>query len=367
MNILFMNNFRGSAVYGIELWMLRMANALRARGHPAWLACRPGDGLCLAAQAARVPVLPYTPGKGLNLALSLHLRRFVEENRMDVICLKTYHDLRLATWACRGLPVRIFCRRGNMKDIRNNLRHFFHIALLRPEILVPSASLKTEFSKIVWLHPRRIHVLHHGLDVERYQAADVLPAAKDAIVFLGRLHFDKGIDILLDAWAIVVAQFPRARLVLVGNGDQSAYSSQAERLNISHTLTFAGYHSDVRPWLKEAAAMVLPSRREGAGYVLIEAMAASLPVVATRLDCITEYVDEGKTGWLIPPADAPALAEALLNLIRDPETSRRMGTAGLQRVRERFSLDATVNRLAAIFSNGAAAAAAAEAITYNYK
>lgn len=353
MNILFMNNFRGSAVYGIELWMLRMANTLRARGHTAWLACRPGDGLCLAAQTARVPVLPYTPGKGLNLALSLHLRRFVQENRIDVICLKTYHDLRLATWACRGLPVRIFCRRGNMKDIRNNLRHFFHIALLQPEILVPSSSLKTEFSRIPWVRPGRIHVLHHGLDVERYRAPDIPPAAKGAIVFLGRLHFDKGIDILLEAWATVVAHFPHARLVLVGNGDQASYQAQAERLHIAHTLTFAGYHSDVRPFLKEAQALVLPSRREGAGYVLIEAMAASLPVVATRLDCITEYVDEGKTGSLVPPADAPALAEALLNLIRDPETSRRMGIAGLQRVREHFSLDATVQRLEAIFSHSA--------------
>ena len=353
MNILFMNNFRGDAVYGIELWMLRMAQALNPRGHSAWLACRPGDGLCRAAQAARVPVLPYSPSKGLNPALARHIRRFVQENQIRVICLKTYHDLRLATWACRGLPVRIFCRRGNMKDIRNTLRHFLHIALLRPEILVPSASLKTEFSTISWVNPRRIHVLHHGVDVERYRTLDIQPAAPGAMVFLGRLHFDKGIDILLDAWATVVAQIPDARLVLVGHGDQATYQAQADRLHIAHALTFAGYHSDVRPFLKEALAMVLPSRREGAGYVLIEAMAASLPVIATRLDCIAEYVDDGLTGQLVPPADAPALAKALLNLYRDPEASRRMGAAGLQRVREHFSLDATVQRLEAIFSRSA--------------
>ncbi len=362
MPILFMNNFRGTDVYGIELWMLRMAHALRERGHSVWLACRPDDGLGRAAQTQNVPILPYAPTKGLNLGIAHRIRRFVQENHITVICLKTYHDLRLATWACRGLPVRIFCRRGNMKDIRNTLRHYLHIALLRPEILVPSASLKTEFSRISWVHPDRIHVLHHGLDVERYQATDIPSAAKDAIVFLGRLHFDKGIDVLLDAWATVVAQIPHARLVLVGNGDQATYSSQAERLNITSTLTFAGYHSDVRPWLKEATAMVLPSRREGAGYVLIEAMAAGLPVVATRLDCITEYVDEGTTGWLVPPADATALAEALLNLLRDPETSRRMGNAGLQRVREHFSLNATVQRLETIFAKSDSPP---EAITIN--
>ncbi len=353
MNILFINNFRGADAYGIELWMLRMAHALRDRGHSAWLACRPNDGLWCAAQASNVPVIPYSPTKGLNLGVANHIRRFVQDNRIEVICLKTYNDLRMATWACRGLPVRIFCRRGSMRAIQNNLRHYFHIALLRPEILVPSASLKTEFSRISWVSPSRIHVIHHGLDVERYQAADIQPAAKGAIVFLGSLHFVKGIDVLLDAWATVVAKIPNARLVLVGNGDQAAYEAQAERLGIAHTLTFAGYHSDVRPWLKEAAAMVLSSRQEGAGYVLIEAMAAGLPVVATRLNSITEYVDDGKTGWLVPPADAPALAEALLNLWRDPEASHRMGIAGLQRVRERFSLEATVQRLEAIFSKSA--------------
>lgn len=354
MKILFINNFRGEDVYGIELWMLRMSCALRARGHSTQLACRPNGGLWRAAQREKCPVAPYDPGKGLDFAAARQLRRRVQAEEIDVVCLKTYNDLRVAAWACRGLPIRLFCRRGSMHDVKNNLRHFLHLAWLKPEILVPSEALKNEFSRIRWVNPARIHVMHHGLDVDRYQAPEVQSAAKGAVVFLGRLCYDKGIDVLLEAWAAVTKQRPSARLVLVGSGDQTAYQAQAQALGLADRISFAGYQSDVRPWLKGAAAMVLPSRREGAGYVLIEAMAAALPVVASRLECIEEYVEDGQTGFLTPPGDAAALTDALVKILSDEGLARRMGEAGLNRVRERFSLEATVQRMESILAGTAA-------------
>lgn len=350
MKVLFINSSRDEEVYGIELWMLRMVRELQALGHPSWLACRSDGGLWHAAQREQCPLKPYDPGKGLGLHASQVIRDLIRREGIDAVCVKTYHDLRLTAWACRGLPVKLFCRRGNIHDVKNNWRHFFHLALLKPEIIVPSHALKTEFSRISWINPRRIHVLHHGLNPERYRSSEVQSLAPGAVIFVGRLCFDKGIDVLLEAWAMVVRQIPTARLVLVGSGNQAAYQAQTQRLGITHAVLFAGYQVDVRPWLKKAAALVLPSRREGAGYVLIEAMAAGLPVAASRLECIAEYVKDGQTGLLVPPMDIALLADAILKIMRDGDMARNMGTAGLQRVRDQFSLAATGQKLESIMS-----------------
>ena len=349
MKTVFINNYRGEDLYGIELWMLRMSRALMGHGHQIWLACRPSKGLWLAAQREKVPVIAYDPCKGLDWVGVRQIRCVAQGEKLDAVCVKTYNDLRVAALACRGLPLRLFCRRGAMHDVKNNVRHFFHLAVLKPEILVPSAALKRDFLRIRWMNSKRLHVLHHGLDAAHYQAPNVIPVAQGGVVFVGRLCFDKGVDVLLEAWAQVIRQIRGVSLVVVGGGDQVAYAAQAQVLNIADRVVFAGYQADVRPWLKEAALLVLPSRREGAGYVLIEAMATGLPVVASALESIAEYVKDGKTGLLVPPADAAALAAAILKVLKNRDLGQRMGAAGLQRVRNVFSLATTVQRLEGLF------------------
>ncbi len=347
MNLLFVNNFKGEGVYGIELWMIRCGAALNRLGHAAFLACRPNHPIAEAAGRHGLGIVPYDPGKGLDLPCIFQLRRFLKEQKIQSVCVKTYNDLRNVCLASLGLPVRVFDRRGNMYDIKNNARHFLHMTLLRPRLIVPSQALKNEFSRFWWMPASRIHVLHHGVELARYQ--DVPPAFPPAerfnAVFVGRLCPDKGIDVLLQAWKALAQYKPPARLLFVGGQEDHDYPAMARELGLEKLVHFAGYQTDVRPWLASARLLVLPSRREGAGFILLEAMASGLPVVATHLECIAEYVQDGETGRLVPPGSAEELSKALHDLIAHPDLAAHMGQKGLQRATQEFSSEISIARL----------------------
>lgn len=141
-------------------------------------------------------------------------------------------------------------------------------------------------------------------------------------VFVGVLDRVKGVGTLLDAWAQVVARVPSARLTIVGDGPQS----HALRRRASSSVTFTGAvpRSSVRVLIDDASVLVLPSRSEGFGRIIVEAMARGRPVIASDAGAIPELVDDGTTGILVPVGDAAGLAHALTTLLNDPQTLRRM-------------------------------------------
>jgi glycosyltransferase involved in cell wall biosynthesis len=114
-------------------------------------------------------------------------------------------------------------------------------------------------------------------------------------------------------------------------------------------VVFAGHRTDVPEILQALDIFVLPSNWEGLPNAVLEAMAAGLPVVATRVGGVPEVVVEGQTGILVPPRDPNALADALLTLLRDPNLRRRMGQAGRQRVQEYFSVDQMVSKTETLY------------------
>jgi len=343
MHFLYINHSRGDTLYGIELWMLRSGQGLQKRGHKVFGLARPGTAMEKGVHAHGLHPLPY-PAK------VRELRENLRREKIDIIFVKSYRDLRLAWRASRGLSTKIYIRRGNMRDIQHSLRDLIHIGGSRAQILVPSTALKTEFSRLGWISPRRIHVLHHGVDTEGYPRASTETAVNPSVVFVGRLHTDKGLDVLLHAWKTVLKSHPSARLLLVGDESGDHHKRISQSLGMESSVIFCGYQSDIRPFLARAQLFVLPSRREGAGYVLLEAMACGLPVVASDLPPIREYVADGETGRLIPPVDTERLAQALAGLLADADLRAEMGQRGLKRVGEMFSFDASMARLESLWS-----------------
>ncbi|MCT1377439.1 glycosyltransferase, partial [Microbacterium sp. p3-SID337] len=163
-----------------------------------------------------------------------------------------------------------------------------------------------------------------------------IPASAQIVVFMGRLTADKGLAALAEAMA-VVQQHSHAWLVIVG-GIDDASGVEGERLlrEAVARLVVVGEVADVRPYLAAADVFCLPSRREGMPTVVLEAFAARVPVVATRATGIVDLVTDGKTGWLVPVDNAPALARALRQALDDRETARRMADAAAALVSERF-------------------------------
>jgi len=136
------------------------------------------------------------------------------------------------------------------------------------------------------------------------------------ITFCGGMHPRKGVDVLLEAFAILAARSSEAELLLVGNGPRRAeYEETARRLGITSRVSFLGYRADPRSVMQSADIFVLPSLEEPGGLVLCEAMDAGCAVVATRVGGNPEYL--GSAGLLVEPGSPAALADALMRLLAD--------------------------------------------------
>jgi len=167
---------------------------------------------------------------------------------------------------------------------------------------------------------------------------------------VGRLEDQKGHRYLLDAWPAVTRDFPDARLLLVGDGSRrEALEAQVKALGIAPSVIFTGFRADVARMLDAIDVLALPSLYEGMPLTAIEAAAMARPVVATAVDGTPEVVEHGVTGFLVPPANPPALSSALLTLLADPDRARSLGETGRQRTLERFDLGRQVEATAAVY------------------
>lgn len=195
----------------------------------------------------------------------------------------------------------------------------------------------------------RLHVVHCGVEPARYDAP---PASGQDLLFVGRMTAAKGVPLLIEAMPHIRAAHPGAHLVLIGDGpDRTALQDRVRRLGLEDAVRFTGYQSqdEVACALARAAVFVLPSFAEGVPVVLMEAMAARRPVVATRIAGIPELVDDGVSGRIVPPGDATALAAAVCDILSAPDRAARMGEAGRHKVEAEFDIAREAEKLGALF------------------
>ena len=202
--------------------------------------------------------------------------------------------------------------------------------------------------------------IHSGIDIARFRSVQVDPAVKrkelglppdGAIVgTVGRLVPIKGLEWLLKAAPRVLAQFPQACFVIIGDGPLVGELRQlASELGIGLRVVFLGAREDVPECLAALDLFVLPSLNEGMGRALVEAMAMGCPVVATRVGGIPDIVADGTTGLLVPPRDDRALAEAILTLLRDGSRRVAYGEAARRHVDGRFDVETMVRNIERLY------------------
>lgn len=183
-------------------------------------------------------------------------------------------------------------------------------------------------------HWDKIDIVHCGIDPSRYDSGRGQDRGK-RLLFVGRLAAVKGIPVLFEALAQLRTHHPDVRLTLVGDGpDREGLQALATRLGIADMVTFAGYADEdgVAVHLAGSDIFVLPSFAEGVPVVLMEAMAARLPVVASRVAGVPELVEDGESGYLVPPGSVEALVARIGTLLADPERCGAMGEAGRLKV-----------------------------------
>jgi glycosyltransferase involved in cell wall biosynthesis len=218
-----------------------------------------------------------------------------------------------------------------------------------------------DYIKLSVCSPEKLLKIHSGVDVKKFIQSNGnimekrrslgLDQSGNVVGFVGWLLPIKGPEYLLKAMEYIWQEHPEASLVFVGKGDLDVdLRAQALQVSANGRVKFLGWREDIHEIMPIFDMLVLPSLNEGMGRVLVEAMAAGKPVVASRVGGIPDLVRHGETGYLVPPADEKALADGVKKILNDPERARLMGQRGKEFCQQ-FSLEAMIEKLDDLYSD----------------
>jgi glycosyltransferase involved in cell wall biosynthesis len=231
-----------------------------------------------------------------------------------------------------------------------------------------------------------VELIYNGVDLERYEYTEAcctlpeeygFPEGSPLVGVVARLEPEKGHATLVEAWPLVLARVPAARLLIIGEGSQrEPLGKQADALGLlgdrcrgdacvgtrrarpGAKVVFTGLRDDVPAVTAALDVAVLPSYREAQGLAILEAMALRRPVVATNVGGVPEMIEHEKTGLLVPPHDPSALADAISRLLTDHPLADTVARAGHDLALARFSLGAMIDRVGSLYEEGARVVAA---------
>lgn len=279
--------------------------------------------------------------------IAAHLR----ELNADVLCCHGYKADILGYFAARraGIPVVGVSRGWTAATRRVQCYEWLDKRILRHMDAVVCVSegqaLKVRRAGV---HPDRVLVIRNAIQTERFKHPDLFyrrhlenffpEPCRQIVVAAGRLSPEKGFDQLAEAAAIVTRKNPDVGFVLFGDGPlKQDLERQLEDLGLVGRFILAGFRNDVDQFLPHADLVTLPSFTEGLPNVALEALAAAVPVVATAVGGTPEVVHDGVSGFLVPPGNPPALAQRILDALRDENHRKLMGLRGRKHLEEHFT------------------------------
>ena len=364
-----------TGIAGAENHLLALLPALRALGVDAEVVLlqepgRPVAQLVRAFLNAGVPTFELAINMDLDPWLVGRLARLVRSRGAHAVHTHGVHADLYGRLCLQGLDGVLLLQTRHNDD---RFRRLWIMRLLNQwlarrcvRIVAISEAVREFVCAVEGIPPRKVERIYYGLDAAPapQNVADLRTelgwAGAPLIGFVGRLTGQKGVDVLLNAFAIVHRALPTARLLLIGDGPQRAtLAALAGGLQISAAVHFAGWREDARAQMAALNVLAIPSRWEGFGLVTLEAMQAGVAVVASRVSALPEIVLDGETGLLVPAANAAKLAAALLALLQDPQRAMQLGENGRLRAAQLFTVKQMAVQHAALYLSLAAPAAAA--------
>lgn len=345
---------------GGEHWTLQAAVEFRRRGHEAAIIA--AEGAPLAREGAHAGISPWTvPAVWWAPPWRLRaIRHRLSTFRPDILVANSGRDVRLANRIRpRSRKCPLVFRRGLDRPIRD---HFFHRrALRRVRLLLANshATRRTLEGSLPWFPRGSIRVIYNPVPCEAFLAPperDVrgelgIEAEAFVVGIIARLTRQKGHETLLRSFPDVLEQLPRARLLIVGEGElREPLERLTGRLGLEGVVSFTGHAKRVRPYYAACDVIAVPSLYEGFCFTAVEAQLAGRPVVATETSSLPEVVSEGETGYLVPVDDGEALAARLVQLGRDPSLREKLGREGQRQAKERFGEKKIFDELESLFA-----------------
>ena len=335
--------------------MLWLAAELERRGHNSVVAARPGEPLAVRSREAGLTVHECAPAFEADPRAVLALRRRIVGSQIEIVHAHTAHAVGLGALATLGLDVPLVASRRVDFHLRRNFGTGWKYGRVAAIIAISHAVADVLVSD--GIARERIEVVPDGTDVHRNirpASREVLeslgvPAAAPLAVQVAQLVAHKDPLNFVRAIAAARRRVPALHALLVGDGPLRAEVEQAVRaLGLTGTLHVAGYRQDADAMLAAADIVVLSSREEGMGSVLLDALYLGKAIAATRAGGIPEVIDDSVTGLLAPVGDPETLGAHIAALAVDSELAGRLGQAARLRAND-FSVERMADRTLAVY------------------
>ena len=357
MRLLFVNSMR--SIGGGEQWLLEAAGGLAARGHDVSVAARPGSALAARSREDGHGLLELPMRGDADVASILRLSRWIRRHGTDVLSVNVQRAVRIGCAAAllSGRPP-VVERRGLSFPVRPTALNRAIYGRCVSHVIANCRSIEDGLLDTGVIDASRVSVIVNGIDPERVgkggggavrSQLDISPETP-LVAMVGRLVVDKGHRVALSAFRRVLSEVPAARLLIVGAGKLDAdLRAEAASRFAGESVVFAGRRDDVPAVLDAADVVLVTSDREGMPHVVLEAMVAGVPVVATRVAGVPEMIEHGTHGLLVPIGSAEAAASAVVSVLSDPELGQRLAAAAAARVRAEFGLEVMIDRIELLF------------------
>lgn len=352
-----------SGIFGGERVILTLGrNIDRALFDFTLMCMRRGDGrsdaLIAGARRAGIPVEGVEVRGRLDAGALSRLREFIAASGVDLIHTHDFKSDFYGLVATRGMRVkRIATAHGSTRDSlakRLYLSFDEHVVYRRfDRIVAVSEDIRLRLAAKL-PDPSKIRVIQNGLDMELLSVCGNGPepplphiSGGDSVVFgvIGRLYPDKGHAFFLRAFERIAGEFPNAVAVIVGDGPEMGnIQARVSALGLEGRVYCCGVRKDMERVYRSIDYLVIPSLTEGLPYVMLEAMASGIPVLATAVGDIPLLIRDGITGFLVRPGDAFSLGRRMRDLITMPDRAREMAREAGKLIKEQYSAASMVRK-----------------------
>jgi glycosyltransferase involved in cell wall biosynthesis len=344
--------------------VLLTVNGLRELGHRAALVAHP-DGELRRRAAEGLELIQLAPRTEMDLSAAWRLSRVVKQLRPDIIHAHDAHGIAMASLALSfgassskggSVPPLVAARRLDFHLRGNSFSRWKHRQV---DCFIAASEAIRQMLLADGVPADHTVTVHDGIDVDHVVAAppvDVheafwLPHQAPVVGNVAALVPHKGQRYLIEAAHLVVREVPDARFVILGEGElRESLERQVREYHLEKHVLLPGFRTDVLGCIKGFDLFVLSSVTEGLGSSLLDAMACSRAIAATRAGGIPEVVVDGENGLPGPPRELAAMARPIVRLLNDAALRRQMGEAGLSRVRSHFTVERMVAATAAAYA-----------------
>ncbi len=316
-----------------------------------------------------IPVIVFNVANGISLLKNFqaifNLYKIMRKEKIDLVHTFLFRANFIGRIAARlvGVPIVISSIRVMEEEKKYHLFLERITSFLSDKFIVNSEALKNFVSEKMKITPEKIEIVYNGIDfmnlpkINSIIKKNELGYNKNEILIgtVGRLHKQKGIEYFIEAIKIItqlpITHYPSPNFLIIGDGpERKNLESLICNLELNDKVKLLGWRTDVLEIISVLDIFVLSSLWEGTPNVVLEALAYNKPVVATRVGGVPEIIEEGVTGLLVKPANAQALADAILWVLENPEKARKMAEKGKEKVEKIFPIHRMVKETEEVYN-----------------